>query len=112
MFPLVSLHNVQLLIATLVLLLGFICIMVGIILLISRGYSREVRSLAAHAARLGQKGIAEEMSSLVGSASGLVSAINGLVKTSTGIGVFLIFLGMAMIAGSYWIFVSLEWGVS
>jgi hypothetical protein len=110
MFPL-SLHNVQIVLAATGFVLGFICVLIGIIILITRGYSREVRALATHAAKLGQKGIGYEVSGLVTSASDLVNAINGLVRTASGVGIFLVFLGMAMLAASYWIATQIEWAV-
>jgi hypothetical protein len=40
-----------------------------------------------------------------------VNAINGLVRTASGVGIFLVFLGMAMLAASYWIATQIEWAV-
>lgn len=102
MIPL-TLRDMQIVIAGSMFFLGFLCIMMGAFVLISRGYSREVRALAAHTARLAQKGVAQEVSGLVTSASQLVGAINELVRTASGIGVFLISLGLVMIVSSYWV---------
>ncbi len=102
MIPL-TLRDIQIVIAGSVFLLGFLCILMGVFVLISRGYSREVRALAAHTARLAQKGVAQEVSGLVTSSSQLVGAINELVRTASGIGVFLISLGLVMIVSSYWV---------
>ncbi|MGH2606689.1 MAG: hypothetical protein ACRDG5_08865 [Anaerolineales bacterium] len=102
MIPL-TLRDMQIVIAGSVFLLGFLCILMGAFVLISRGYSREVRALAAHTARLAQKGVAQEVSGLVTSTSQLVGAINELVRTASGIGVFLISLGLVMIVSSFWV---------
>ncbi len=102
MFPL-TLQEMQLLIAAAVFLLGCLCILIGVFILLSRGYAREIRSMAVNTARIGQKGLAEEATGLVKSASDLVVSINQLVKTASGAGAFLIFTGMVMIAGAYWI---------
>jgi len=102
MIPL-TLRDMQIVIAGSVFLLGFLCILMGAFVLISRGYSREVRALAAHTARLAQKGVAQEVSGLVTGASQLVGAINELVRTASGIGVFLISLGLVMIVSSFWV---------
>jgi hypothetical protein len=98
-----SYQDVQIIIAATVFLLGCLCLVLGTFVLIHRGYSKEIRALATHTARLGQKGLAEELGSLVSSTSQLVSAINSLIRTASGIGVFLIMLGLVMIAGAYWI---------
>ena len=111
MIPL-TLTDMQILIAASVFLLGCVCIILGAYVLISRGYSREVRTLAAHSARLGRKGISEELASLVNSASDLVSSINQLVRTATGVGVFLVSLGMVFLVASYWVLQQIEWVIA
>ncbi len=102
MIPL-TLVEIQILIAASVFLLGLICIILGILVLMTRGYNREVRSLASHTALIGKKGIAQDVTGLVQSASELVNAINQLVRTASGVGVFLIILGLLMVGGSYWV---------
>jgi hypothetical protein len=102
MFPL-SLLKVQLIIAGILFLLGFLSILLGVFILLTRGYSSEIQTIASHTARMGQKGIAEEVSGLVESASGLIEAINQLVRTASGVGAFLIMLGILMISATYWI---------
>lgn len=108
MIPL-SLSDFQIVIAVAVFILGCMCILLGAFLLIARGTSSEIKALAAHTARLGQKGLAEEVSGLVNSASALVGALNDLVRTSNGTGVFLLTLGLMMIGSSYWILTQVQW---
>jgi hypothetical protein len=107
----VTFTDIQIIIAAAIFLLGFMCVLFGAIVLITRGYSREVRTLAAHTARLGQKGMAQEVTGLVTSASELVASLNQLVKTANGVGVFLILLGMAMMGSGYWIILQIEWTI-
>ncbi|MEE9513198.1 MAG: hypothetical protein V3V46_03885, partial [Anaerolineales bacterium] len=85
MIPL-TFSDVQILIAASIFILGFLLVLIGALVLVSRGYSREVRALAAHTARLGQKGIAQEVTGLVNSATELVASLNSLVRTASGIG--------------------------
>lgn len=108
MIPL-SFNDIQLLIAAAIFLLGFLLVLIGALVMVSRSYSREVRTLAAHTARLGQKGIAQDITGLVNSATELVASLNGLVKTASGIGLFLITLGIAMLAAAYWIIQQISW---
>ena len=110
MIPL-SFNDIQLLIAAAVFVLGFFLILIGSLVLVSRGYSREVRALAAHTARLGQKGLAEEVTGLVNSATELVASINSLVRTASGIGLFLITLGIAMLVAAYWVIQQIPWTI-
>ena len=102
MIPL-STIDMQMIIATTAFILGCMCVLLGIFVLVSRGYSKEIRALATHSARLGRKGMAEEVTGLVNSASELVGALNSLVKTASGAGLFLILMGVGMIAASYWV---------
>lgn len=111
MIPL-TLTDMQILIAAAVFILGCLCIVLGAFVLISRGYSNEVRALAAHTARLGRKGMAEEVTGLVNSASDLVASINQLVRSATGVGVFLVSLGMVFLVASYWVLQQIQWVVA
>lgn len=111
MMPL-TLADIQILIASSVFILGLLCNVLGIIVLMTRGYSREVKSLATHTARIGQKGLTQDVAGLVQSASELVNSINGLVRTASGVGVFLISLGLLMIAGAYWVVSNVNWTVT
>jgi hypothetical protein len=111
MIPL-TLTDMQILIAASVFVLGCACIILGAFVLISRGYSSEVRTLTAHSARLGRKGMAEELTSLVNGASDLVASINQLVRTATGVGVFLVSLGMVFLVASYWVLQQIEWVIA
>ena len=111
MIPL-SFNDIQIIIAAAVFLLGFMCVVFGALVLITRGYSREVKTLAVHTARLGQKGVAQEVTGLVTSASELIASLNQLVKTANGVGVFLIVLGIALMGSGYWIILQIEWTFS
>jgi hypothetical protein len=111
MIPL-SYNDVQILISASVFIIGCMCVVMGAIVLVNRGYSREVRAIAANTAKLGQKGVASEVTGLVNSASELAATINQLVKTANGIGVFLIMLGLTMIGAAYWVVQQIQWPVS
>ena len=107
MIPL-STVDMEIIIGVTAFVLGCMCVLLGIFVLISRGYSREIRSLAHQSALLGRKGMAEDVSGLVNSASELVVALNQLVKTSSGAGLFLIMVGIGMIAASYWVVMQMQ----
>ncbi|MGD8554617.1 MAG: hypothetical protein PVJ07_03005 [Anaerolineales bacterium] len=111
MIPL-SMTDLQILIAAAVFVLGCLSVIVGVMVLISRGPTREVRTLAAHTARIAQKGLTDEIGGLVRSASDLVTSLNSLVRSATGAGIFLITLGLALITASYWVIQQIEWAVA
>ncbi len=82
-------------------ILGVISVGAGIILLVTRSSSQAVQSLANQTARLAQKGVAEEISGLVGNASSLMEALNNLVRTSAGVGIFLVIFGFIMLVAAF-----------
>ncbi len=96
MFP-INAHDVMLLVAEILGLLGVIAIASGFFLLIRQATSSAVQAIANQAANLAQKGIAEEVAGLVGNARGLVDALNQLVRTAAGIGIFLVVSGFIML---------------
>ena len=83
-------------IATSLALFGVISIGAGILILVSRASDKAVQTWLARRPP-GPKGITEEISGLVGNASTLVEALNQLVRTSAGIGIFLVMFGFVML---------------
>ncbi len=84
-----------------VFLLGVISFVSGLFVLLARAMNRDLQRMAAHTARLAQKGLVEEASGLVGNTSALVVAITRLVQTAAGVGVFLIALGLGLMFVAY-----------
>lgn len=84
-------------------LLGFITIILGIAILVHGVWGRDLRTLASQTTRLAQKGLAEEVSGLVGNASALLTTINDMVRTSTGIGLYLTLVGIILIGIAFYV---------
>jgi hypothetical protein len=84
-------------------LLGTAAIITGIIILVTRATGKEIRALTVQTSRMAQKGIAEDVAGLVGNATSLIEAVNQLVRTTAGIGVFLVLTGPIMILASVWL---------
>lgn len=77
----------------------------GIFVLIRKTFSKEVEVIADQMTKLAQKGIADDVSGLVGNASSLIDSLNQLTKTASGIGIFLVIIGCGLIAvGGFLIF--------
>ncbi len=100
MFP-YNTHDFVFILAASLTMLGVIGIGAGLIVLITRVSGKAVQTIAAQTARLAQKGLTEEVAGLVGNASSLMDAINQLVKTSAGIGIFLVLFGFIMLVAAY-----------
>lgn len=90
-------HDLVLLLAAGLALLGGLSIAAGILVLITRSAGKDVQTLAAQTTRLAQKGIAEDVAGLVGNASSLVESLNQLTQTSAGVGIFLVIIGFIML---------------
>lgn len=103
-----NLREIQLFMAIGLFSLGVVTFWIGIFLLVFRSAGRDVRSIAAQTARLAQKGVAEEIAGLVGNASALLNAMNELVRTTTGIGVFLTLTGLFLMGTAIWLVLQLN----
>ena len=95
--------NLVIAIIALLFLLGMVTFITGVLILALRSGSSEVKTLAAQSVRLGQKGLAEEVVGLVGNATDLVGAVDQLVRTTRGIGIFLTILGLILMVGACWL---------
>lgn len=83
--------------------IGVFTFWIGVIILVSRTTGRDVRTIASQTTRLAQKGLAEEIAGLVGNASTLLTALNDLVRTAAGIGIFLTVIGLLLMGSSIWL---------
>ncbi|MBM3145151.1 MAG: hypothetical protein FJ010_09305 [Chloroflexi bacterium] len=81
-------------------LMGSVTFIAGVFILLTRSMGRDVREITAHTRKLAQKGLAQDISGLVGNASALLSAATEMVRTTAGLGVLLLFLGAIQLAAS------------
>jgi hypothetical protein len=91
-----STSEILLVMSVVLFLLGVACTITGVVILTVRVSGKDVRTLALQTTRLAQKGIAEDIAGLVGNASGLLSALNEMVRTTSGVGVFITIVGLVM----------------
>jgi hypothetical protein len=89
-------HDLQLMVSMSLMVLGVVSILAGLLLLVGQATGKDVNTIANQAARLAQKGLAEEVAGLVGNARALVEALNQLARTKAGIGIFLFLFGFGM----------------
>ena len=100
MFP-YDAQDLLFMLASSLVLLGVIAIGAGIFMLVTRASGSAVHTIANQTVRMAQKGLAEEISGLVGNASALLDALNQLVRTSAGIGIFLVLFGFIMLVAAF-----------
>ena len=100
--------NLILVMAVSLFAIGTILVGAGLFVLLARAMGSDVKVIAQQTARLAQKGIAEDVSGLVGNASSLVEALNQLVRTASGIGAFLIVTGLLLFASTYFLLLQVK----
>jgi hypothetical protein len=96
-------HTLQIAMTGGAFVLGMVTFGTGVFILVFNIMRRDVKEITGQTARLAQKGLAEEISGLVGNASTLIGAVNDMVRTAAGIGIFLSILGLALMALSAWL---------
>ena len=99
----IDLHDIVLIMAGGMFLMGIGTFLTGVLILVAGSWWRDLRILTAQTTRIAQKGLAEEISGLVGNASVLLTSINELVHTTTGIGVFLTIIGSILMSVTFWL---------
>lgn len=80
---------------------GVITLGAGVFVLVSRVLGQDLKLIAEQTAHLVKKGLAEEVSGLVGNAASLLDSLTQLIRTATGVGVFLVVAGMMLIFLAY-----------
>jgi hypothetical protein len=84
--------------------MGFVSFLSGFIVLLTRVLGKGITKIASETQKVVQKGITEEIASIIGNASVLLDSLNQMVTTTSGIGVFLMVLGVLVMAGSFALF--------
>lgn len=98
-----STFDFQMTMATVMFLLGMVVLVISIFILTRQAIGREIQTIAKQTTKIAEKGITENIAGLVGNASALINALHDLSKSNTGIGVFLVFLGIALLTTAYFI---------
>jgi hypothetical protein len=97
-----QLQNLQYTMLLGIFIAGLVTFIAGVIILLTGAWGKELRATLEQTNRLAQKGLAEEVSGLVGNASTLLSSINDLIKTRNGIGITLIMTGGILMVVPCW----------
>jgi hypothetical protein len=87
--------------ATVLVVCGVIILGIGVFTLIKKLMGKELQTIADQTAKLAQKGITDEVAGLVGNARTLIEALNQMVKTTAGVGIFLVIIGFILLAAAY-----------
>ena len=83
--------------------LGIVCLIISIVILAKQAVNRNIQAIAESTTKLAEKGITYGISGLVGNASLLISSLNDMTKSNTGIGIFFVFLSLVLLAAAYYL---------
>ena len=83
--------------------IGLFSIISGLIILIAGPYKQEAKMLAQQSARIGQKGLTDDITLVTQSATALVDAVNNLIKTTSGNAIVLVVVGVLSESAAYWL---------
>jgi len=81
--------------------LGVLCLILSIVILARQAMGKNIQTIANQTTKLAEKGITDGVSGLVGNASLLISSLNDLSRSNTGIGIFFVFLSLVLLAAAY-----------
>ncbi len=91
--------NIITLSAALLVIIGFVSLIFGLVVLTKKALSKDLEEVTAEASRLAKKGLLTDVGSSLQSASFLVKEMTELMKTTRGIGLTLIIIGIMLLAG-------------
>ncbi len=87
--------------ATVLVVCGVIILGIGVFTLVKKLMGKELQTIADQTSKLAQKGITDDVAGLVGNARTLIEALNQMVKTTAGVGIFLVIIGFILLAAAY-----------
>jgi len=91
--------NIVTLSAALLVIIGFVSLIIGLVVLAKKALSKDLQEVAEEASKLAKKGLLTDVGSSLQSASFLVKEMTELLKTTRGIGLTLIIIGIVLLAG-------------
>jgi hypothetical protein len=95
--------TLQVLMAVILFVLGLSSCVAGLWTILSRQYQQALKRISAQSAKVSSKAVTEAgLAPLIQSMSSLVGAINQLIRTSVGVGVFLCIAGVALCLVAFW----------
>jgi len=96
-----SVNDFLLTLAVTILIMGIISFVVGIIIMAFKVINEDFTKISSETAKLVNKGLTDDVSDLVGSASSLLQSINEMAKTKAGVGMFLLIVSFVLLGCAY-----------
>ena len=80
---------------------GLVFLGIGAFVLVKKLLGKDLQTIADQTTKLAQKGLTDDVTDLVGNARSLIEALNDLVKTSAGVGILMIMIGIVLLGAAY-----------
>jgi hypothetical protein len=82
-------------------LLGLTFMAAGFWKLLAFGLTTQAKAIATQSVRISSKALSDDITRVTQSASQLADSVNNLLRTSAGVGAFLILVGLLLFTASY-----------
>jgi hypothetical protein len=82
-------------------LFGLVFVGAGFWRLLAITLNTQAKNLAVQSARIGQKAIGDDVARVTQATQQLLDSVNSLLRTTAGVGAFLIFVGLLLLTSSY-----------
>ena len=97
-------ETIQLGMAAVLFLMGASSIVMGLWTILAREYQQTLKGISAQSARVNSRALTEAgYIPLVEASARLIEAVNSLIRTAVGVGVFLCLIGAALCLAGFWI---------
>ncbi|MHC1740947.1 MAG: hypothetical protein AB9897_07540 [Anaerolineaceae bacterium] len=80
---------------------GLIFLGIGAFVLVKKLLGKDLQNISDQTTKLAQKGLTEDITGLVGNARSLIDSLNDMVKTTAGVGILLLMLGIVLLGSAY-----------
>jgi len=98
-----SVNDFLLTLAVAVLVMGILSFIVGIFIMAFRVINEDFNKISSETAKLVNKGLTDDISNLVGTASSLLQSINEMARTKAGVGMFLLIVSFVLMGCAYFL---------
>jgi hypothetical protein len=85
------------------LVMGVIAFLVGVFILAFKVINDDFNEISSQTAKLVGKGLSDDISGLVASASSLLQSINEMARTKAGVGMFLLLVAFVLLGCAYFL---------
>ncbi len=86
-----------------ILVMGVITFIVGIFILAFKVMNDDFNTISSQTAKLVEKGLTDDVSSLISNASALLQSINEMARTKAGVGMFMLTLAVILLGCAYFL---------